>query len=77
VSGSVGAAGWIAHVAFWVLLAAGWQDLWPRRTIAFIGIWSAGYLLLPRIGGELFFMPLVAVLDLVLVMMVLYGDPRL
>lgn len=72
--GSVSAAGWLAHGVFWALLIVGWQDLWPRKTALFVAIWLAGYAGLPFVHGELFFMPLVAILDIALVFLVFYGD---
>jgi len=72
--GTVSAAGWLAHGAFWALLLVGWQDLWPRKTAWFVASWLAGYAVLPLVGGELFFMPFVAMLDIALLFLVFYRD---
>ena len=76
--GSPVVAWWIAHTAFWILLALAARDRrW--RTIAFIGtLWMAGYIASIQIAQlDLFFMPYVAVLDIVLVFIVLQRDIRL
>jgi hypothetical protein len=69
---------WIAHVAFWVLLALALRD---RRwwTIGVIGtLWIAGYIASSQVAAlSLFFMPYVAVLDVALVFSVLRRDMRL
>lgn len=69
---------WIAHVAFWVLLALALRD---RRwwTIGVIGtLWIAGYIASRQVASlGLFFMPYVAVLDIALVFVVLRRDIRL
>ena len=75
--GSPLVAWWIAHVAFWVLLALAARDRrW--RTIAVFGVlWAAGYVASGLIGSlALFFMPYVAVLDIALVLFVLKRDIR-
>ena len=69
---------WIAHVAFWILLGlAAWHRRW--RTIGVIGtLWLAGYIVSARVAAlDLFFMPYVAALDIVLVFIVLQRDIRL
>jgi hypothetical protein len=78
VIGSPQVAWWIAHAAFWILFAlAARGRRW--RTLAFIGtLWLAGYLVSRQIAAlDLFFMPYVAVLDIVLVFIVLQRDIRL
>lgn len=69
---------WIAHVAFWVLLALAVRD-GRRRTIVVIGaLWIAGYIATRQVEPlSLFFMPYVAVLDIALVFSVLRRDIRL
>jgi hypothetical protein len=70
-------ASWIAHVAFWVLLAmAARAARW--RTVAAIGaLWVAGYIASSQIAAlSLFFMSYVAVLDIALVFIVLQRDIR-
>jgi hypothetical protein len=69
---------WIAHVAFWVLMALGVKAArW--RTIVVIGaLWLIGYIASAQIAAlNLFFMPFVAVLDIALVFIVLQRDIRL
>ena len=70
-------AWWIAHVAFWVLLALAVRDRrW--RTIGIVGVlWVAGYIAAARVASlALFFMSYVAVLDIALVFIVLKRDIR-
>jgi hypothetical protein len=77
---SVAVAGWIAFIAFWVLLAAGWfaQELRVRGITVFLLLWIAGRFGLPHIPyGDALFMPLVAILDIALVFIVFKGDIRL
>ncbi len=77
MAGSAAIAGVIAHVAFWVLLVIGWREVGGRTMAAFAAVWIAGWLGLPLLHGELLFVPLVAVLDIVLVLLVFKGDVRL
>jgi hypothetical protein len=68
---------WIAHVAFWVLMALAIRAArW--RTIAVIGaLWVIGYVASAQVPAlSLFFMPFVAVLDIALVFIVLQRDIR-
>lgn len=68
---------WIAHVAFWVLIALAVRDRrW--RTIGVVGVlWVAGYIASGQVSSlALFFMPYVAVLDIALVLIVLKRDIR-
>ena len=70
-------AWWIAHVAFWVLLALAARDRrW--RTIGVVGaLWGAGYIAASRMEAlSLFFMPYVAILVIALVLFVLKRDIR-
>jgi hypothetical protein len=69
---------WVAHVAFWVLLALAARDgRW--RTIGVIGaLWIAGYIASEQVAAlSLFFMSYVAVLDIALVFIVLKRDIRI
>jgi hypothetical protein len=79
--GSPAAAAWIAHVAFWGLLALGfgYEALSKRATVIFVALWLTGYLGLPRIAWWTgpFVTAWVAVLDIVLVFVVFRGDVRL
>ena len=79
-------AGLIAHGAFWILLVIGWQALWPKKTVLFLLLWLAGYFGFPMVTygyagvsltGGAFFMPYVAALDVVLVLLVFKRDIRL
>lgn len=71
----------IAHAAFWVLLVIGIvQGALGRVTAGvFLGLWLAGYIVLPRLAWWTygFVTPWVAVLDIVLVLAVYKGDVRL
>ena len=69
---------WIAHVAFWVLMALAARDRrW--RTIGVIGaLWIAGSIASGQVAAlSLFFMSYVAVLDIALVFIVLKRDIRI
>jgi len=75
--GSPLVASWIAHVAFWVLLALAVRAArW--RTVGVMGaLWIIGYVASSQIAAlNLFFMPFVAVLDIALVFIVLQRDIR-
>lgn len=68
---------WIAHAAFWILLALAVRDRrW--RTISVIGLlWVIGYIASRQIASlSLFFLPYVAALDIALVFIVLKRDIR-
>jgi hypothetical protein len=77
---SAGLASLVAHAAFWLLLCVGWlsEELSPRAAVIFAIAWLAGLFLLPYApyGTELF-APLVAVLDIALVLTIFKGDVRL
>jgi flagellar biosynthesis protein FliQ len=78
VIGSPQIGWWIAHVAFWVLLALAVRDgRW--RVIGVVGtLWIAGYIATRQVESlSLFFMPYVAILDIALVFSVLRRDIRL
>jgi hypothetical protein len=70
----------IAHVVFWIVLALGWlwEDLGPRQTATFAGLWLAGFFGLPHLpyGADLF-PSFVALLDVILVILVFKGDVHL
>ena len=69
---------WIAHVAFWILIALAARDRrW--RTIGVIGaLWIAGYIASGQVEAlSMFFMSYVAVLDIALVFIVLKRDIRI
>ena len=78
--GSALIAAWIAHVAFWVLLAYGWfwDELGPKGLAVFVVLWLAGMFGLPFIPyGAALFSSFVAVLDIALVFKIFQGDVRL
>lgn len=69
---AVALAGWFAHGAFWALLVWGWEEFWPTTTIAFVLLWIVGYVLSARVTSlDAWFMPYVAVLDIILYVMLL------
>jgi len=74
-------AGWIAQLAFWVLLSLGvfFGELSRRAAIVFLVLWAVGYFGLPRLSPDSGFvvMPYTAVLDIALVWLVFKGDVRL
>ena len=76
----VGFAWWVAHGAFWILLAIGWfaGEIGPRAISLFVTLWLGGLFGMPFLpyGGQLF-APYVAVLDIGLVFAVFKGDVRL
>jgi hypothetical protein len=75
--GSAGVAAWIAHIAFWVLLAYGWfwEELGVHGLAVLLVLWLAGLLGLPYVSyGPAMFSSFVAVLDVALVFLVFKGD---
>ena len=77
--GSPVIAAWIAHAAFWCLLAWGWAvgELQPRGRVVFLMLWLAGYVGLPFLPyGAALFASSVAALDIGLVLVVFKGDIR-
>jgi hypothetical protein len=73
--GSAAVAGWIAHVAFWVLFARVVFDVRKGTAAAFLLLWVGGYVVLTHVvDGALFFMPWVAVLDVALAFMLIVQD---
>jgi hypothetical protein len=78
--GSAGVAGWIAHIAFWILLPYGWlqDELGARGVSVFLLLWLSGLVGFPLLPyGGFLFSPLVAVLDIALVFIIFKGDVRL
>jgi hypothetical protein len=70
-------AAWLAHVAFWVLLALAAKAARWRILGVFLALWVIGYVASGQIAAlSLFFMPFVAVLDIALVFIVLKRDVR-
>lgn len=67
--GSVAIAGWIAHIAFFVLALRVWAELRLRTALVFVALWLAGYFGFPLVlYGEGFFMPYVAMLDVIMLL---------
>jgi hypothetical protein len=79
--GSSGIAAWIAHVAFWGLLAYGFAlgELNLKRVAVFLFLWLAGLIGLqyaPYEPARAMFPSIVAVLDIALVFAIFKGDIR-
>lgn len=71
---------WVAHAAFWIVLAWGWaaEELGARGAAIFVVLWIAGLLGLPHVPyGERLFSSYVALLDVALVLIVVKGDIKL
>jgi hypothetical protein len=77
--GSATIGAWIALVLFWVLLGFAWafNELSLRGRLVFVVLWVASNLTLRALNASDFFPPVVAVLDVVLVLLVFKGDVRL
>jgi hypothetical protein len=74
---SAGVAAWVAHAAFWALLAIGWfsDELGWRGIATVLVLWVTGYFALPHVpNGNALFAPFVAVLDIALVFAAFKGD---
>jgi hypothetical protein len=75
VIGSAAVAGWVAHVAFWILFARLVFEVRKTTALVFLLLWVGGYVVLNRVAdGALFFMPFVAVLDIALVFILIVTD---
>jgi hypothetical protein len=79
VIGSPAIAAWIAHIAFWCLLAFGWAagELDGRGRALFVAVWVAGFLALRHLAYGALFPSFVAVLDVALVLAVFKSDIRI
>jgi len=80
--GSQAVAGFIAHLAFWGLLAYGWTTvaLSVAQAMVILALWIGGAVLLPHAPYEpmrAMFSSYVAMLDIALVFMIFKGDVRL
>jgi hypothetical protein len=78
--GSPAVASFAAHVLFWMLVAWGTvtRELSWRGAVVFVALWllsSVGLDYVPN--GPALFSPVVAVLDVILVLVVFKGDVRL
>jgi hypothetical protein len=79
VTGSVGVAGWIAHIAFWAILGLGvaFGELQRRGAALSLLLWIAGVVVLPRLSSGSLVTSYIAVLDVLLVFVVFKGDVHL
>jgi hypothetical protein len=80
VVGSTALLPWIGQIAFWALLMSGWflDELGVRGIAVFVFLWLSGFFGLPFLSnGAALFSPLVAVLDIALVLTIFKGDIRL
>lgn len=69
---------WIAHTAFWVLMAMAVRYRRWRTVSVVMLLWIAGYVVSSQVPAlSLFFMPYVAAVDVALVFIVLGRDIRL
>ena len=77
--GSAAIAAFIAHAAFWALLAGGivFGELRIRGAIIFTGLYLAGRYGLPYLTAYDLLVPYVACLDVALVLAIFKGDVRL
>lgn len=76
--GYVGCLGWIVGLIFWALLFYGRDDLGPKWTWTLALLWLAGWGIAYLLSGAApFFMPFVALLDVVLVLAAFQGDLRI
>ncbi len=72
-----GIAAWMAHLALWVRLIVGWDDLRGAGATVLLLLWVAGFVgrqFVPL--GPLLFAPYVAILAVGLVFTVFKGDIR-
>lgn len=78
---SVSAAGLLAEVAFWTIVALGvaFGELGRKGASIALILWAVGFLGFPRLSpnAEPFVTPYVAVLDIALALIVFKGDVRL
>ena len=76
--GSAGIGGLVAHIAFWVLIAVGWNELGVRRVAVFVALWAVGFFGRSYVPyGPDLFGPYLAILDIVLVLVIFKGDVKL
>jgi hypothetical protein len=74
--GSIAVAFWIAQAVFAFLVLTRWSELGTRKAVTFIVLWVLAYAGLPRVGAGLYVTPVVAVLDIVLILTIFKGDVR-
>ena len=79
MGGSSTVAGWVAQIAFWVLIVVGWRDLGHVRGIVFVALWLVGRVVAGWFPpwGALWLLPYVALLDVGLVLCIFRGDVRI
>jgi hypothetical protein len=77
--GSATIAGWIAHIAFWAVLAWAWAagELATRGVALFLFLWIAGFVAAQYVSYAGLFAPYVAALDVALVLITVKGDIKL
>jgi hypothetical protein len=76
--GSALLGAWIAHAAFWIVIAIAAAQARYRLTAIFFSLWLIGYAAARSAEfGAAWFMPYVAALDIALVLIVFKGDIRL
>ena len=74
--GSITVAGWIAYLAFWILLVYGWaiDELHAPAITVFLVLWIAARFGLPSSTFDGFFITCVAILDIALVFTIFKAD---
>ena len=74
--GSITVAGWIAYLAFWILLIYGWaiDELHAPAITTFLALWIAARFGLPYLNADGFFITSAAILDIALVFIIFRGD---
>jgi hypothetical protein len=74
--GSIAVAGWIAYLAFWILLVYGWavDELQTPAITVFLGLWIAARFGLPYLNADGFSITCVAILDIALVFIIFKAD---
>jgi hypothetical protein len=74
--GSITVAGWIAYLAFWILLVYGWaiDELHAPAIIVFLVLWIAARFGLPYVHADGFFITCIAILDIALVFTIFKAD---
>ena len=76
--GSALIGAWIAHVAFWILIAIAAAGARYKLTAVVVGLWLIGYAAARAVAfGAAWFVPYVAALDIALVLIIFKGDIRL
>jgi hypothetical protein len=77
VIGSPAIAALFAQLAFWALLFWGWAtgEIQTRGIVFFVALWLAAYVGMPYVAyGAALFPPVVALIDIILVLVIFKGD---